>query len=253
MAINSLIEQSGFDAKDQMQRYVRWYREGYMSSNGHCFDIGNTVSAALRRFEVNGNACAGETNLIYGGNGSLMRLSPVPLAYARIPQKAMKYAGESSRTTHGPPEAVDACRYYAGLIVGALAGESKATLLGSHYTPTGKWHSGELSPKIDAIAAGSFKDREPPDIKGTGYVVDALEAALWAFDRSDDFEQGALLAVNLGNDADTTGAIYGQLAGAYYGVEAIPAHWRERLAKAELILDLADELLSLSKFLEKGR
>ena len=86
-----------------------------------------------------------------------------------------------------------------------------------------------MAEKIAAIADGSFKDKEPPEIKGKGYVVDALEAALWAFHKSQDFREGALLAVNLGDDADTTGAIYGQIAGAYYGAEAIPAEWRNGL------------------------
>ena len=84
--------------------------------------------------------------------------------------------------------------------------------------------------------------RPPPDIKGIGYVVDALEAALWAFHRSEEFREGALLAVNLGDDADTTGAIYGQLAGAHYGAESIPAPWRAKLTMAAEITSLADQL-----------
>jgi ADP-ribosylglycohydrolase len=102
-------------------------------------------------------------------------------------------------------------------------------------------------PRIDTIAAGSFKTRQPPEIRGTGYVVDALEAALWAFWHTDDFESGALAAVNLGDDADTTGAIYGQLAGACYGVEGIPAHWQDKIALSERILELADGLLAFAQ------
>lgn len=92
------------------------------------------------------------------------------------------------------------------------------------------WTHGELVPEIAAIAAGSFKAREPPEIAGTGYVVRALEAALWALHRSDTFREGCLLAVNLGDDADTTGAVYGQIAGAIYGERGIPSEWRDRLA-----------------------
>ncbi|WP_423923440.1 ADP-ribosylglycohydrolase family protein [Candidatus Poriferisodalis sp.] len=105
-----------------------------------------------------------------------------------------------------------------------------------------------LAEKIALVAGGSFKDRDPPHIKGTGYVVDALEAALWAFHRSDGFREGALLAVNLGDDADTTGAIYGQVAGAHYGAEAIPATWRNKLAMAEEITSLADRLYDQAKW-----
>ena len=86
------------------------------------------------------------------------------------------------------------------------------------------------------------RTKTPPDIRGTGYVVQSLEAALWAFHRSNDFRKGALLAVNLGDDADTTGAIYGQIAGTHYGVHAIPAPWRQILMLETEITSLADLL-----------
>src|ERR1041385_2097497 len=97
----SLIERRGFDARDQMQRYVKWWREGYMSSTGACFDIGNTTAAALGTFERTGNPFAGSTNPDRAGNGSLMRLAPVPMFYLKQPREAIERAGESSRTTHG--------------------------------------------------------------------------------------------------------------------------------------------------------
>ena len=109
------------------------------------------------------------------------------------------------------------------------------------------WQQHALSPAIAEIANGSFKQKEPPEIIGSGFVVRSLEAALWAFHRSDSFRDGALRAVNLGNDADTTGAIYGQLAGAYYGVDAIPSDWMERLALRELISEKAEALFDLSR------
>ncbi|MFU8805758.1 MAG: ADP-ribosylglycohydrolase family protein, partial [Bradymonadaceae bacterium] len=131
------------------------------------------------------------------------------------------------------------------LMVGALHGVPKEELLGERYTPVqGYWESHPLVETIDAVAAGSFKQKSPPEIRGTGYVVDCLEAALWAFAHTDDFREGALAAVNLGDDADTTGAVYGQLAGAFYGAEAIPAPWRAKLAMGEYIEELARTLYS---------
>jgi ADP-ribosylglycohydrolase len=113
-----------------------------------------------------------------------------------------------SRTTHGASEPVDACRWYAGLILGALRGEDKETLLAPRYAPAaGLWERSPLAPAIDGIARGSFREKAPPEIRGTGYVVQSMEAALWTFHRSDSFEEGALLAVNLGDDADTTGPV----------------------------------------------
>jgi ADP-ribosyl-[dinitrogen reductase] hydrolase len=240
----SLIECDGFDPVDQLRRYVRWRRDGHHSSTGRCFDIGMTVRTALARFEETGDPWCGSTDPYSAGNGSLMRLAPVPLFYAADPAQAVALAGASSRTTHGAREAVDACRYYGGLIVGALHGRSKTDLLAPGFEPiAGLWQSWPLAPAIAEIAAGSFAGREPPEIAGTGYVVRALEAALWAFARSTTFEDGALLAVNLGDDADTTGAIYGQLAGAHYGVDGIPSRWVDRLAARDTIDGLARALM----------
>jgi ADP-ribosylglycohydrolase len=104
-----------------------------------------------------------------------------------------------------------------------------------------------LVPEIEAIAEGGFKNKQPPEIKGSGYVVRSLEAALWAFYHSDEFRSGCLLAANLGDDADTTAAIYGQLAGAYYGVESIPKTWRDKLSLRRLIEDYALRLCELSQ------
>jgi len=239
----SLIERGGFDPEDQMHRYVRWYREGYLSSTGICFDIGNTVVSALKRFENNGEPYAGSTDPYSAGNGSLMRLAPVPLFFARDPRVAIDRSADSSRTTHKATEAVDACRYFAGLIVGAVQDRKKTDLLAKDFSPVEDlWKERPLAPTIAEIADGSFKGRKPPEIKGSGYVVKSLEAALWAFDRSDNFKEGALMAVNLGDDADTTGAIYGQIAGAFYGMEAIPAYWRKQVEMSTMILDLADRL-----------
>jgi ADP-ribosyl-[dinitrogen reductase] hydrolase len=223
-----------------MKRYLRWRDNGYMASNGRCFDIGGTVSDALQRFARTGEAFSGSTAPDMAGNGSLMRLAPIPMAFAGDPRLAVSRAAEMSRTTHGADEAVDACRYYAGLIVGALNGASKAELLEPMFTPVpGLWDDAPLAPAIEEVARGSFLRREPPAIRGSGYVVASLEAALWAFSRGDDFESSVLLAANLGDDADTTAAICGQLAGACYGVDGIPPRWRTRLVDAKMIEDLA--------------
>jgi len=244
----SLIERKRFDPVDHLHRYLRWYRHGHLSSTGRCFDIGTTVRAAVARFEQSQEPYCGATDPMSAGNGSLMRLAPVPLAYAATSVEAIARSGESSRTTHGAPTAIDACRYLGALIVGALRGATKAELLAPRYTPVpGHWEAHPLVPEIDEVAAGSFKLRNPPEIRGTGYVVKSLEAALWAFYHGDTFRDGCLLAVNLGDDADTTGAVYGQLAGAYYGERAIPETWRGRLAYRALIERFAERLLALAQ------
>jgi ADP-ribosyl-[dinitrogen reductase] hydrolase len=243
----SLVTCRGFDARDQMRRYVDWRDNGHLSSIGRCFDIGTTTNRALESFLATGEPYSGSTNVRTAGNGSIMRLAPVPMFYVRDPAEAIRRSAESSRTTHGAPEAVDACRFFGGLIWGALNGVPKAELLAPGYSPVpGLWEREPLAPAIAAVAAGSFWHRYPPDVRGTGYVVQSLEAALWALAHSEDFRSGALLAANLGEDADTTAAVYGQLAGAIYGEEGIPAAWRALLAKRDVIEGLADGLYRLA-------
>jgi ADP-ribosyl-[dinitrogen reductase] hydrolase len=243
----SLIETGKFDPVDQLSRYLRWYRDGYLSVNDKCFDIGNTTREALMIFEETGEHYPGPENEYSAGNGSLMRLSPVPLFYMSNPKDAIEMSGKSSRTTHNHPLAVDACRYMGGLIQGALIGTSKEELLSERYSPVqGYWNKNTMAPEIEKVACGSFKRKEPPEIRGRGYVVKSLEAALWAFYKSNSFEEGCLLAINLGEDADTTGAIYGQLAGAYYGFSNIPYKWGKKLAKTDMIEIIIEKLLKSS-------
>ena len=244
----SLIECQGFDPVDQLQRYVRWYREGYLSSTGDCFDIGNTVRDALVRFERTHDPYCGSTDPYSAGNGSVMRLAPVPLFYAGNSVEAIEKSGESSMTTHRAAAAVDGCRYLGALLLGAVNGVSKEELLSERYSPVpGYWEAHPLVPEIDEVAAGSFKWREPPIIKGTGYVVRSLEAALWALNRGTSFRESCLLAVNLGDDADTTGAVCGQLAGAFYGASQISEKWRSLVALGRIVEAFADQILEMSQ------
>jgi ADP-ribosyl-[dinitrogen reductase] hydrolase len=243
---HSLLDRPRFDPADQMDRYLRWWREGYLSSTGSCFDIGTTVRAALESYAHTGNPYSGRTDPHTAGNGSLMRLAPVALAYARSPREAVARAADSSRTTHGAREAVDACRYFAGLLVGALDGRAGDVILGPRWSPVpGLWTEQPLAPAIEEVALGSFRRRRPPEIRGTGYVVRSLEAALWALSGAETFRDACLRAANLGDDADTTAAITGQLAGALWGVggdAGVPDSWVAKLALRDEIEELADGL-----------
>ena len=238
----SLVETKGFDPLDQMQRYLKWYKEGHLSSTGKCFGIGSNTLQSLQQFEKTGKL----SNILNDAvtNGSLMRLAPVPLAFCNNPVMAIERSGDSSKTTHSAPDAVDSCRYMGALIVGALNSVPKKELLSKRYCPVNRyWKEHPLSPEVDEVAAGSFKVKEPPQIKGAQYVVRSLEAALWAFNKTSTFKEGCLMAVNLGADADTTGAIYGQLAGAYYGKHEIPDKWLIKIACRELIESYAEQLM----------
>jgi len=242
----SILETGGFDPQDQMSRYVRWRDEGYLSSTGKCFDIGVATSRALDIFKTWGEPYAGSIGPRTAGNGSLMRLAPVPMRWRTDLTQTAHYAALSSTTTHAAPEAVDACRYYAVLIALALNGVSKEQVLATNPHSLEVFESSLLSPAIAEVAAGSYRKRMPPQIRGSGYVVHTLEAALWALATTDDFRSGLLKVVNLGEDADTTGAVYGQLAGALYGVKEISSDWISKLPMRGLIADFAQNMIRVA-------
>lgn len=235
----SLLNKKGFDASDQMGRYLNWWQWGYLSSTGDCFDIGVTVREALQTYQATGEPFAGAIDPGKAGNGSLMRLAPVVLFYHPDTQAMLSACADSSRTTHGAPEAVQCCMLLGLLISGALAGQSKSDLL-----TAGNMNFSE--PRVARMAEAAYTTKSREEIAGSGYSVASLEAALWCFHQTDSFESAVLEAANLGDDADTTAAIAGQLAGAYYGVGGIPAHWLERLHMRADIEAMADALLNAS-------
>lgn len=146
-----------------------------MSSNGSCFDIGNTVRSALNAFEGSGNPFSGSTHPRSAGNGSIMRLAPVPMAFAGNLDRVTRFSRVSSQNTHGAETCVDGCRYMGNLIARALAGVSKEELLSRDQNES----MGVLHPEILKIARGSYIDKEAPEIRGTGYVVESRRAS-WA-------------------------------------------------------------------------
>ncbi len=244
----SLVAKGGFDAPDAMDRIRQWWRAGYWSCREAAFGIGSTTKAAIEYYEAEGAPFAGLSSEGSSSNGSLMRLAPVPLFYAETPREALEFAGESSRLTHATRLCIDACRYFAALIVGAVHGVDKEELLLPGYAPVrGVWLCQPLTGEIETVARGSYWEKAPPAIRGRGDVVSCLEAALWAFASTDNFADGVLAAVNLGEDADTTAAVYGQLAGAYYGISGIPDQWRDAILYRKKILRLAERLYLTSR------
>ena len=232
--MDSLIETGCLDETDLMERFVRWHEKGEYSSTGRCFDIGITTREALRRWRETGNPIAGSTAPNTAGNGSLMRLAPVAVRYWRDREELRDVAARQGRTTHGAPEAVDACVAYAEVLADAIEGRSRSEVLRARTEP----YAGNIA----SIMAGAWRGKHRDQIQSSGYVAHALEAALWCVGRTGSFEEAVLLAANLGDDADTTAAIAGQLAGAIYGLDGIPSRWREKLAWGPKIIDLASKL-----------
>ncbi len=233
---DSLIACGDLDQRDLMERFVRWWQEGYNSHNGRCFDIGITTRNALDRFQDSGDPIAGSTDPNTAGNGSVMRLAPVALCWVNEPAQAIAAARAQSVTTHGAPAAVEGCALLADVLVAAITSGDKPVVLQRRSA---------AEPSIAAIAAGSWRGKGRGDIKSSGYIIDTLEAALWCIAHTDNFMDAVLLAANLGGDADTVAAVTGQIAGALWGCKAIPVHWLQQLAWCDQIAQKGRELLAL--------
>ena len=231
---DSLLSDPDLDAVDLITRFVGWYRDGDYSCTGTCFDIGITTRQALQRWQQSGDPYAGSTDPQSAGNGSLMRLAPVALRHWRDRGTLGDVARRQSRTTHAAPEAVEACALFADMLADAIEGRPRSAVLRDRDVS----RAGAITP----IAAGSWRGKQRAAVRSSGYVAHSLEAALWCVGRSSSFAEAVLLAANLGDDADTTAAITGQLAGALYGLSAIPATWTSKLAWRSRIEGFARQL-----------
>jgi len=230
----SLAAHPAFDPRDLMDRFISWWRDGAYSCTGACFDIGITTRQALLRYESTGEPFAGSNASDTAGNGSLMRLAPVALFALHDARQADQLARDQSRITHAAPQALEACAYFVQLLRNAILGEPDAL---RHSA----W-SGDAA--VAAIDAGSWRQKTRDEIRSSGYVIDTLEAALWAVGTTASFEEALVLAVNLADDADTVGAVTGQIAGALYGASTIPERWLHHLAWRSKISEAADQLLA---------
>jgi len=252
LALADSIAKAGWSLNDQAERYVSWWKTGAYSVNGRCFDIGVQTSGSLSRFLKGKDARSSSSVDASGsGNGSIMRLAPVPIRFADLYHgnvgELARLAGESSLPTHASPQCVSACRYMAVVLAALMQGEDRDEVLAPNWEPLREIAALEpLHPLIQSVAGGSFRRKRPPEIRGSGWVVESLEAALWAFHDADSFEEAVLKAVNLGDDADTTGAVCGQFAGAFWGESGIPESLRSGLARSDMIDKALEGLPSLN-------
>jgi len=246
---DSLVERGGLDISDQVQRYQQWRREGRWSSTGSCVGASAATVRALATAQWTGNPYAGSHDPAHADAEPLARIGPAVAFHFGDARAAVEAAVNCARITHQAPLTLDAVRYLAGLITGALRGAAKDELLAPHYSPRpGLWESVALKPRIRDVAAGTWRGRKPRAIViGAHAAATALEAALWAFERGSNPRDCVVAAVGLGGDADTIGAIVGQLAGAHYGAAAFPSHWHAMLARGDEIEAMADSLLATTR------
>lgn len=235
---DSIIACVGLDERDLMNRFARWYLDGENSSTGTCFDIGITTRNALEQFRRTADPIAGPTDARTAGNGSIMRLAPVALRYWNDPERLRDVSRRQSYTTHGATKAVDGCEALAMVLAALIRGEPLSDVLSLPYGP--------FCAGVRAVMDGSYRGKSRSAIRSTGYVIDTLESALWCVSETTSFRGAVLLAANLGDDADTVGAVTGQIAGAVYGISAISEEWFNRLAWNVRLAEVADRLFRAS-------
>ena len=232
---DSLIANKGsLDPNDLADRFVRWWKVGENSVNGRCFDIGNATRAALASFSKTG-VRRGDDAPSSAGNGGIMRLAPAVLAAHDDINRAVALARAQSEVTHAAPECLDAAELLARVLFSGIAGGGRAALNVADKPLA--------TPKLRSLAAGEWRNKTRDQIRSSGYVVDTLEAALWAVGGSTSFEEAVLKAVNLGDDADSVGAVAGQIAGSIWGCSAIPLKWQQNLAWGKQISGLVTQLV----------
>jgi ADP-ribosylglycohydrolase len=213
----SLLKHKGLNPDDLMKDFLAW------KESKECFDIGNTISAALHRFKRSGDPYQGLDDNDFSGNGSIMRLYPsVIWTLAQPSTEAFKLVWDCSRLTH------------ASELV-RIETQKMFTFIRRCFTLD------RFTSKADLIEGMTY----PLEPLSTGFVVDTFDAALWGFMESDSFEEGLLKIVNLGGDADTIGAVYGQIAGSWYGVDGLPFRFLNILEPREEIKELTEKLLKL--------
>ena len=230
----SLLADGDLDQADFMARMRGWLERGENTVPGRCFDIGGTTRAAIERYAAEGIAAAGSEDGDSAGNGSLSRLAPVAILAGGDAARGRFLAVKQSRATHGTVECLDACALFVSFLCDALDGADKDAATRQRVLA--------LAPNLLFISAGEWRTKPREQIASSGYVVHTLEAALWAVWNTGTFRDAVLAAANLGDDADSVGAVAGQLAGALYGASAIPAEWLAKLAWRDRIAALAGEL-----------
>ncbi len=241
----SLVSQDGPDGADQVARYCEWQRSGSWSSTGSCVGISAATTRALAAAQWSGNPYAGSHDPAHADAEPLARIGPAVAWFHASPGAGIEAAVNGARVTHQAPLTLDAVRYLAALLAGALAGTVKDELLSADFSPDpAAYEPANLRPPLRELAAGAWRGRRPRRLlRGKLLAVAALESALAAFEGTEGLVQCLDAAASRPGDAAIAAAIAGQIAGAYYGALALPPEMRSALARADEIEALADRLV----------
>jgi ADP-ribosyl-[dinitrogen reductase] hydrolase len=251
----SLVESGGCpNTTLELEKYVAWFTEGYLGVGGECIDIGMTTKRELLKFMESGepsNIKAGEFDQ---GNGSLMRVAPVPIIWAGKPHDAYKVGYRSSLSTHRHKNCATVCGIFCYILSQVVSGDvvikgDITALLGEFYDKYRQKHGDRGDARLLEILSCKFMGKTVEQISTSGYIMDTFEAALWGFFHTDNFKDGVILLANLGDDADTVCAVYGTLAGAFYGYREIPSGWLNKLRGKSTLEDIWRKIDNFDKCL----
>ncbi|KAJ5086899.1 ADP-ribosylation/Crystallin J1 [Penicillium alfredii] len=233
-----------------IQNFLDWIANGRFSTADSAWDIGFSTRLSLAIWQRHGTKdLPGTQQRVHekfdrerqSGNGSLMRISSVGVVLWRNPELARQVARQQSQVTHPALACGEACELYTELVCGIMNGKDKEQLWQT-VTSFPLTHPALTERLAQYKTIADWQAKPDADIRSSGWVVDTLEVAFWAFFKYDSWTDGVLAAVNLGGDADTAAAVYGGLAGVFYGYESIPRDWVDRMQNREMIRDIATKL-----------
>ncbi len=267
--IDSIVKKKGIQYEDIMDRFGKWLHDGEYTPHGKTFDYGRTCANAINKYHlgVDPRECGGISEND-NGNGSLMRIMPISLQFALDDGYDIDYAADTvqdaSRLTHGHPRSLVGCMIYTSICHELIYHKGIFPLIDNvqravddtlkYYGKAAKkkpWYDEKFETEIKADSYARLRDlyafKELPDseIRGSGYVVDCLEASIWCLLNSESYSECVLKAVNLGEDTDTTGAVAGGLAGILYGYDNIPKEWIANIVKKDWINSLIKKYTTL--------
>jgi ADP-ribosyl-[dinitrogen reductase] hydrolase len=292
----SLIENQTFDHDDFLTKYHQFIMNGHLAPFGKPLELTQYIKITALKIGLHLKYRKPLPPIINPDDyhqidcEPLYRIAPIVLAYYNQPLICMEHIENMSKTTHISQMCADACKFYASLMIGALMGVSKNTLLSSHFNIMDVTTYGSLKynkithdflknctdtllicddnknsqkitckstkksefihslfPSISDLLKGLYKNKKRGQIRSDNQIVHCLEAALWAFYSTDNFEDGCILAINLGLSSNAIGAIYGQLAGIYYGFTQIPQRWLTKLHRFKYLYEISQNLNKFTK------
>ena len=255
--MDSINDKHTINIEDMTLKFISWMDNDEYTATGECFDVGNTVFSALTKYKNNP-----QTDTVYGengpnsnGNGSLMRILPISYFINKSDindeNEILRIVKDVSSITHSHEISILSCYIYVlfsnQLLNGATKEEAYRYIKSVDYS---KFKLESIS-AFNRILKSDIRDLKEAEIRTTGYTVDTLEAALWIFMNSKNYNESILKAVNLGDDSDTVGAVVGGLLGIEYGIEAINPEWIRQLQNIELLNSICEKFNQLDLKKEK--